>query len=243
VSDKDRAPIFPTTDWSLVEPAGPAAQGNPPRLERLLSIYLPALRTYLRITRRCSTDVAEELVHEFAASKLVGTSVLSNVRRERGRFRTYLLSVFQHHLTDQHRRFVSRRRCDEALANDANRATPPDRSIDPFDLAWARSVLNEATERMRRHLLEGKREVLWRIFESRVLIPTLRETDPPPYEQMVGEYGFATATQACSAVVTARRMFARFLREVIGEYAGGDDDDASIDDELNDLRRILAGRR
>jgi RNA polymerase sigma-70 factor (ECF subfamily) len=239
-SRKDRAPVFPTTDWSLLEPSDTLNPASPPRLERLLAIYLPALQSYLRITRRLAPEAAEEIVHDFATAKLVASSILSNVRRERGRFRTYLLTVFQHYLTDEHRRWTSQRRHTERAREIFTASPARDGPIDPFDLAWARSVLQQATERMRQHLVQGDRQVLWRVFERRVLNPTLQQTEPPSYEELVSEYGFATATQACSAVVTARRMFARFLREVIGEYADGD---AGIDDELNDLRRILSGGR
>src|SRR5439155_3012654 len=98
-------------------------------------------------------------------------------------------------------------------------------------------ILNEVAVRMKQHLLESNRELLWKLFETRVLTPTLQQIEPPPYEQMVRELGFSTATEACSAVVTAKRMFARLLREVIGAYAL---DDEAIEEELNDLRQILS---
>jgi RNA polymerase sigma-70 factor (ECF subfamily) len=238
----DRAPIFPTTDWSLVEASGLTEAAATSRLDRLLAIYLPALQRYLRITRRCSPEAAHEIVHEFVAEKLVGTRVLSGVSRERGKFRSYLLSVFQHHLIDEHRRCRVRERHRSQIDATAFEAKLHERGgADPFDLAWARSVLQEATERMRHHLLQSDRGVLWRVFEARVLMPTLQGTDPPPYEQMVDEFGFETATQACSTVVTARRMLARFVRDVISVYCDGTD--ASIEEELSDLRRILASAR
>jgi hypothetical protein len=42
-----------------------------------------------------------------------------------------------------------------------------------------------------------------------------------------------------SAVLTARRTFARVLRELIAQYAG---DDADVDEEIDDLYRILSAR-
>jgi hypothetical protein len=40
--------------------------------------------------------------------------------------------------------------------------------------------------------------------------------------------------------VTARRAFARALREVIAEYAP---DEPAIDEEVRDLHRVLSGAR
>ena len=238
---RSSAPIFPTTDWSLVEHCHDHAPDRRTRQEQLLAIYLPALCAYLRAAKRCRADEVEELVQEFAAAKLVGPSVIDDARRGRGRFRTFLLTVFQNYLTDLHRRTVSRERGQEEftrrqVAAAGQGATTPD----TFDVAWARSALNEAALRMRRHLDETGRAALWTLFERRVLVPTLQQVDPPPYDQVVAEYGFETATQACSAVVTARRMFARFLREVVGQYA---EDEQAVEDELNDLRRIVAAAR
>jgi len=232
--------MFPTTDWSLVEHCRDDVPDRRARHEQLVAIYLPALRAYLRGAKGCAAEEADELVQAFAAAKLVGPSVVSKARRGRGRFRSYLLTIFQNYLTDERRRAEARERGRERYHAASCAAVGSD-GVDPFDLVWARAVLNDAAQRMQRHLLETHRAALWRVFESRVLLPSLQQADPPPYEQMVREYGFATPTQACSAVVTARRMFARFLREVVAEYTDGDD--SAIEDELIDLRRIVAAAR
>jgi DNA-directed RNA polymerase specialized sigma24 family protein len=239
-AEPDRAPpIFPTTDWSLVAHCRDPATHQPDYLGHVLAIYLPALRTYLRRVKRLSAEDADEIVQEFAASRLLGDSIIRRAHPEQGRFRTFLLTVFQNHVADQHRRHDARRRGHEryALLRDAS---PPPASADPFDIEWARSVLNETARRMRQHLLDTGRSTMWALFESRVLVPTLQGSAPPAYEQMVREYGFQTPTQVCSAVVTTRRMFGRLLREVVGEYT---EDPEQIEDELNDLWRITGGAR
>ena len=211
----ERRNLFPTTDWSLVDQdsRGISSIEAAARFDQLMLIYLPSLRSYMRITRRCSVEEADETVQEFVATKLMGTRVLMDARRERGQQR---------------------------FAVEAKAGALARREVDPFDIAWARSVLTRVSDRMRDHLLQSDRALLWRIFEDRVLVPTLNGTEAPPYQQMVEQYGFESATQACSAVVTGKRMFARLLREVIGEYAM---DEPSIDEELNDLRQILGQAR
>ena len=238
----ERRNLFPTTDWSLVDQdsRGISSIEAAARFDQLMLIYLPSLRSYMRITRRCSVEEADETVQEFVATKLMGTRVLMDARRERGRFRAYLLTIFQRHLTDVYRRDAARERGQQRFAVEAKAGALARREVDPFDIAWARSVLTRVSDRMRDHLLQSDRALLWRIFEDRVLVPTLNGTEAPPYQQMVEQYGFESATQACSAVVTGKRMFARLLREVIGEYAM---DEPSIDEELNDLRQILGQAR
>jgi hypothetical protein len=75
------------------------------------------------------------------------------------------------------------------------------------------------------------------VFEARVLEPMLRERAPVPLGELVRRFG-VTAERASNLLATAKRMFARNLRRVVGEYADGDDD---IEDEIRCLRAILSG--
>jgi hypothetical protein len=105
---------------------------------------------------------------------------------------------------------------------------------------WARALLNQATQRTHEHFLANHREDLWVVFKLRVLDPILHDAAPPPYDVLSSQLGYATATQACSAVQTAKRTFARVLREMIAEYA---DRPEQVDEEIADLHNILSGER
>jgi RNA polymerase sigma-70 factor (ECF subfamily) len=181
---------------------------------------------------------ADDVVQGFVAKKLIASEILADARRERGRFRTYLLTIFQRYLIDEQRGSATRQRQHQDFAHELTKTRGSEVApSDPFDLAWARGLLDETVSRMKTQLQRGGREQLWGVFECRVLDPIVRQADPPPYEQMVRDFGFESRTQACSAVVTAKRIFARLLREVISSYAA---DDAAVEDELNELRKILA---
>jgi hypothetical protein len=81
------------------------------------------------------------------------------------------------------------------------------------------------------------RNDLWIVFQARVLDPTLGQGEAVPYEDIVRQAGFDSPVQAANALVTAKRMFARILRNVISEYEA---DETEIDNEINDLHQILA---
>jgi len=51
-------------------------------------------------------------------------------------------------------------------------------------------------------------------------------------------FAFRSPGQVWHATRTGKQMFARHLRAVVREYAGTD---AEVEEELRDLRRILAG--
>src|SRR5436309_15965884 len=77
---------------------------------------------------------------------------------------------------------------------------------------------------------------IWKIFEVRVLRPALDGVDPPPYDQLISEFGLKSPAQATNALATGKRMFARHLRAVIAQYETGD---KAVRAEIDSLRVFL----
>jgi hypothetical protein len=236
---------FPTTHWSLVgRAADPAALDSERRdaLARVLASYLGPLRYYLGSVRRLGDDRAEDLLQSFLADKVLARDLLSRAAADRGRFRSFLVAALDNFVSNEFRAAAAAKRAprgrvpfDAAVHADAHAAEDPD----GFDLRWAREVLAQALEAMRAECRAGGRDDLWRVFDARVVRPTLHGEDPLPYPALVAELGFASPAQASNALVTANRMFARVLRAVVGAYELGDVD---VDAEIRDLWRILADR-
>jgi hypothetical protein len=77
---------------------------------------------------------------------------------------------------------------------------------------------------------------LWRVFECRVL-GFMTGQAPVPYEQLVGECRLASPSRAANLLVTAKRMFTRILREVIGDTVGSEEE---ADEEIRELKAALS---
>ena len=232
---------FPSTHWSLVGRAGdadPAASRG--ALADLLRRYLPPMKTYLVLKRRLRADEADDLLQGFVAEKVLDGRFVAAADRQRGRFRSILLTSLDHYLIDQVRRRRAAATGPSVPADDAESLTEPaaPQGPDPFDVAWARQVINEALRRMEEACRAGGRDDVWGMFDRRVVGPTLLGRVAPAYEQLVADLGFASPTQASNCLVTGKRMFARTLRDVVTEYAG---EDANVEEELNDLMRVLSG--
>jgi hypothetical protein len=150
-------------------------------------------------------------------------------------------------LTALDRFAVSHFRHERALKRSAGATVPVDDKLDVaatalapdevFDVAWARSVLEEALRRMREECDAAGRMDVWGVFEARVVAPMLDDAAAPPYDQLVARFGFASPGQASNALVTAKRMFVRAIRGVVGEYEVGDE---GIDAEIAELRLLLS---
>lgn len=236
---------FPTTHWSLIGAAGqPDEEQRRAVLGELLTRYLPALKAHLVYQKHLAPDDADDLLQSFVARKILEQEVLTQVTPGKGKFRTWLLTVLDRYAISE-RRYASAERRSTAGTVSLESGVPEQVAVGPtpseaFDQAWARTVLAEVLLRMHAECTASKRPDLWGVFEGRVLTPTLEGSDALPYEQLVERFSFTSPVQASNALITAKRMFVRLLRDVIGEYAP---DRAETDEEIRDLQLILAGGR
>jgi RNA polymerase sigma-70 factor (ECF subfamily) len=205
-------------------------------LAALLRRYLPPMKAYLVRKRRVAELDADDLLQGFVAEKVLDGRFVAAADRGRGRFRSFLLTSLDHFLIDQARR----RRPVVEVGPDAVPEPAAEQVPDSFDVEWARAVIDEALRRMEAQCRDGARGDVWAMFQARVVGPTLQGLPPPPYEQLVASLGLSSPSQASNCLVTAKRMYARALREVVTEYAG---EGANVEAELRDLMSILSGGR
>jgi RNA polymerase sigma-70 factor (ECF subfamily) len=232
---------FPVTRWSLVGRAGLGGEQDARRaLGTLLQRYLPALRSHLVARKRIRPDDADELLQGFVAGKVLERNLIGSADQSRGKFRSFLLTALDRYVIDEQRRQAALKRRPtgdelEALDQPA-RGQSPSRA---FDLEWARQVLADAMGRMREECQRSGRNDLWEIFQERLVLPATEGAEPMPYEALVSRYGIQSPAQASNLMITSKRMFARHLRAVVGQYV---DEPGEIDAELRDLRRIASAR-
>lgn len=234
--------MFPATCWTLVEwAANPNSAAHERGLNELLTRYLPALAAHLTRARRLSADDADDIAQGFVADKVLRGDLLAHAKKERGKFRTFLLTSLDRYLFNQLRHDRTKRRFPEngsPIPLDGNEELVGIPATSPiFDLAWAQDVIHEALRRVERNCRETDRAHYWILFEDRIANPLLHGREPQPYRQFVAQLGFRSPMQASNALITTKRMFERFFREVVREYSGDEND---VDREIAELRAILA---
>ncbi len=239
---------FPPTRWTLVDLAADRSAAEAVKaLGELLERYLPALKAHLMYGRRLKPDRADDLIHSFIAEKILEGELLGRADRDRGKFRTFLLTALDRYTISQFRKEQAARRSpgegammalDEVADWVEDDAATPRTSA--YDLAWIREIIHETLRRVERECTGSGRESYWRIFEARVANPILHGAAPEPYDRIVGRLGFPTPMQASNALITVKRMFERQFRAVIREYVG---DEKEVEEEIRELNAILAGVR
>jgi RNA polymerase sigma-70 factor (ECF subfamily) len=231
---------FPGTHWSLVGRAG--RSGGAARREALQSLlvrYQLPLVSHLRLRLGFDADTAADVFQGFVQSQVLEKELLANADRDKGRFRTFLLTALDRYAFNWVRADAARARSiPTACGTDAPPVAAPDAEGPDrqFTASWARQVVSEALARMRQECDAHGRPDVWAVFDARVSRPILEDTAPVPYAELVDRHHFVSPAQASNVLITGKRMFVRILRRVVGEYEREDE----VDSEIATLRTLLS---
>ena len=207
-------------------------------LGELCTRYRPPLLAH---ARRCGLSPADsdDAVQGFFA-RLLRLESLADARRERGRFRAFLLGSFNHYLADLRDHVRAEKRgahllppLDTAATETAlNAATsadlPPDHA---FDRAWALALLETVTARLRAEYAGPERGDH---FDA--LLPCLagRSADAP-HAAIAQKLGLSEPAVRV-AVHRLRKRYREILREEVAQTVARPED---IDTELRHLLASL----
>jgi RNA polymerase sigma-70 factor (ECF subfamily) len=233
---------FPSTHWSLVALAGSEnVEVRRAALERLLHRYIIPMRAYLMRRRGMSEHEADDILQEFVCHKVLVHDLMPRADRARGKFRTFLLTALDRFALNKLRDGAVARAGTTSLDGNAVTNIVVDEGADAlrsFEIAWAKELLHNAVKQVYLECMDGGRSDVWEVFQGRLLQPLLSGTDPVDYDVLAARHGIESPAATSNLLVTAKRMFVRNLRRLVGEY---EPDEASIDDEIVELRAVLAG--
>lgn len=234
---------FPLTQWALVEGAShPELAPGREALTELLRLYLPALRVHLLRKPGISVDLADDLLQSFLTDKVLEQNLAGLADRGRGKFRNFLVMALDNYVRNvlMYQKAMKRASRAGALPFDAVLASEAVSGIDldvHFNVVWARELLAQTTEAMRVECERRGRADVWEVFCCRIYWPAMRNTAPDTYEELAARLNLPSPMATANLLVTAKRMYQRMLRKVVGQYAGHDGD---AEEEVRDLLAILS---
>lgn len=175
---------FATTHWSIVLEAQADPSPDADRaLETLCRTYWPSIHGYV-----CRTGVpretARDLTQEFFA-RLLEKKWLDRADRERGKFRSFLLTYLKRFLSDEsdreraikrggHHSIVS---LDELTEQEANFEPSIHRTPEQeFDRQWSRQILRNALKRLRTEVNGASVNPLFAALEGHLPLGTSTES-------------------------------------------------------------------
>ena len=238
-----RQPVFATTHWTVVLSAGKSGTTHATAaLERLCQTYWYPLYGYVR---RCghSPEDAQDLTQAFFARLLEGQWI-GRADREKGKFRSFLLSALKYFLADEWDRARAKKRgggftplplqldtAETRYGHEPSDHTTPEQL---YERRWALALLEEV---LRRLASEYEKDGKAKHFAE--LNPCLvGDRSALPYAELAVKLGLSE-----SAVKSiAHRMRLRYRELLREEIANTVDSPAEVDEELQHLFTIL-GRR
>ncbi|HWL53426.1 MAG TPA: sigma-70 family RNA polymerase sigma factor [Chthoniobacteraceae bacterium] len=231
--------LFATTRWTMVLKAQGDSTLAQTALAELCQAYWFPLYAYVR-RRGYGAHDAEDLTQGFFA-RLLRLESLGGVRRERGRFRAFLLASMKHYLADERDRASARKRAAEKnVSLDAGLAehrygretTDPLTPERLFERQWALALLESVLQR-----LAGEYEAAGKtaLFDELRFALTGDRSDVP-YATLAGRLGMSEEAVRV-AVHRLRHRYRRLLRHEVAQTV---ENASEVADELAALRRILS---
>ncbi|MBL9139129.1 MAG: sigma-70 family RNA polymerase sigma factor [Verrucomicrobiales bacterium] len=229
---------FATTHWSVVlAAAGEATPAARQAWEHLARSCWQPLYVHARRHGRNHED-AQDVVQAFF-KRLLERPVLRAAQRERGRFRTFLLSSFDHFLANDYDRTMALKRGGglrfeplhevDAPFEPASADVPQEQQ---FDTEFARGIFERALQR-----LEGEFDVDGKSSQFTALAPLLcRPPEPGEYERLAQVLGIRPGLMATATLRLRRRYYELIRAEVAAVVATP----AELNEELSYLVGLLS---
>jgi DNA-directed RNA polymerase specialized sigma24 family protein len=244
-SDEDASVVreanFQPTHWTLVLKA---AQSNAPgaagALGELCQLYWYPLYVFARRRGR-SPDDAKDLTQGFFLL-LLDKRVLTAVDRQKGKFRSFLLTTFQHYISGELDRARAQKRgggcefvsLDFQCAEGRYKQEPADKTITAeqlFDARWALTLLSRAMNLLHQeYVLQGRASTF------QILKIFLQSSDTPPsYEAAARALGLGLGATK-TLIHRLRKQYTTILRKEIARTVS---DPGEVEMEIHALCEAL----
>ena len=209
-------------------------------IETLCRIYWYPLYAYVR-RKGYGPDDAQDLTQDFF-TRLLEKHAIEGIQREGGRFRSFLLTAFNHFLINEWEHRHAEKRDQRKVAFSLDELDPEARyQVEPvdaatpetlFDRQWATTLLAQVMGRLRdEYTRDGKAELFQR------LQPCLTGAEQMlPYAELAVLLG-TTREAVKMAVHRLRRRYGELLRAELGDTVASPQE---ADDEIRHLIAVTA---
>lgn len=210
-------------------------------LTSLCEIYWYPLYAYVRRQGHQAAE-AQDLTQAFFA-RVLEKDYLQAADRERGRFRTFLLTALKRFLQNERKRATAQKRGggrptlsidfdsgEERFQRELSDDWTPERI---YERRWALALLDHVLDRLEHDYTANGKEQLFKHLQA-FITPTSTE---PSYEELVAELGM-TKGSIKVAVHRLRQRYRDLLRAEIANTVASEDD---VDEELDHLLVAIVG--
>ncbi|WP_040351609.1 RNA polymerase sigma factor [Blastopirellula marina] len=230
---------FPTTAWNIIDSLKGGQLASLDSRNCFVQSYWPAVFAYLR-RRGFQQSNAEDLTQDFFCY-LFEKELVGSYQAERGRFRTYILTLLTRFVSDRTTSRAPRQRRFEndlvpisclAATHDIQLISGESSPEQEFMRQWARSVIQSTRNELRLWCQAQGRPDWYLVFDA---------LNPPDLSSASRKEAIAqslrlTIDQVRYAQTKSEQKFIELLRLVVLEQVESENE---VDDEIRSLRRLL----
>lgn len=234
---------FPVTRWGMIaDSADPESIVRMKAQKELYQTYWPPLYGYARMKGKSEED-AEDLLQGFFSKQLSNES-FNRADETKGKFRTFLLTAFNHFMRDEWQKQQSQKRGGgvEVISIDRDEGEriyelTDHKNLTPeeaYQQNWARTVLENSIERLRKsYQKKGNMD------QFKALAPFLGLSEEPNYHEAATKLNLPIK----AARVSVHRFRKKFRNTIRAEIADTLPPGADITEEMRNLMTAFSPKQ
>lgn len=238
---RSQAAGFPSTNWGLIDfVKSSGASLAPDAVNELMTKYWRPIFYFIRMRGYPRTQ-AEDLTQDFFL-RFLEKDWIQRADPDRGRFRTYMITILIRFLSDQSTQRVSKQaRFERGLLSIESLMTESDRSFEPstektpehiFEERWRETIVDGVLAQLRDSLQNEGKSVWFELFESNLLRD---QHNNQGQSELARKHGLSR-DQVRYAIAQVRQQFIRVLSAEL-RFDGATDNECQA--ELSDLLRAI----
>lgn len=240
------AGMFRTTCWFDVNKAKTHDKAQQKEIiGKLLRAYWKPVYCCLR-RKGNDNEQAKDLTQGFFHEVVLGRDLIQQADQTKGRFRTFLLTALDHYVSNVYRRERAGKRSPAGHLVRLGEIDDPDRleitagetPDKAFHYTWASELLDEVLDKVEEDCASTGKTVHWQVFCAKILNPILDNAAPLTLKEICSKYGVKDESRASNMIVTVKRRFSAIMKRCLRQFVQSD---SEVEEEFNDLLRILSG--
>jgi len=236
---------FQPTRWTqIVALSTQDTEKHQKLLGELLSQYWKPIYCYIR-RKGNPSQTAEDLTQSFIEDVILGRELISQADKNKGRFRTFVLTSLERYLHDVHQKDNAVKRSPKGQRIPIDISEISDSLLDQhgqspeelFNYSLASEILTQVLSEIEMLYLNEDKEIYWHIFEEKVINPLLEGCESASNTEICSKYNIKDETTVSNMIVTVKRRFKTTMRNCLRELVLSD---SEVDEELDEIFRILS---
>jgi DNA-directed RNA polymerase specialized sigma24 family protein len=230
---------FLTTHWSMIQGVKAQQDNDQALIGLLLARYWKPVYCCIR-RKGYANEPAKDLTQGFFHEVVLNRKLVERADPSKGRFRSFLLHALNQYLIDDQRKQGARKRIPRANLVSLDMTDPPSLpqaviELDDeqcFNHAWKAELLDRVLAELKVWYTDQGMDTHWCLFQDRLLLPSLDDTDPPSLADLCEQYEIDNEVKASNMLGTVKRRFQTVLKEHVRQTVVSGD---VAEEELRDI--------